>query len=75
MNEWPPEGDMSAQILAELVNLKNYVGERFDVVDTRLGRVESRLDGVETRLTGVDGRVHGLERQFADFEAKLRRRR
>jgi predicted nuclease with TOPRIM domain len=75
------QDDMSAQILAELVNLKTYVGERFDRVEGRLDRVEGRLDRVEGRLTSVEvrvtsleGAVRGLEWEFDQFRRGRRRR-
>ncbi|HET7814213.1 MAG TPA: hypothetical protein VFL13_07550 [Candidatus Baltobacteraceae bacterium] len=63
---------MSAQTLAELVNLKMYVGERFDRVEGRLDRVEGRLEKVEGRLDRVEGRLTNLEVRVTSLEGKFR---
>ncbi len=75
MTDRPSEGDMSQQVLAELIALKDFMGERFDRVDDRLDRVEVRLGRMEVRFTSVEGRVAGLEREFTAFRTERGKRR
>lgn len=43
--------------MTELLELKDYLGIKFDAIDRRFDQVDARLDGIDTRLDQVDYRL------------------
>ena len=64
----PPQRDDSTslmtKVLTELSGLRAFVGERFNVMDTRLDAMDTRFDGMDTRITRLKDDMSFIRRCF-----------
>jgi hypothetical protein len=58
--------------MTELLELKDYLGIKFDAIDRRFDKVDIRLDQVDYRLDMVDYRLDHLEQRVDVAEGLIR---
>ena len=67
----PQRGDSTSlltEVLTELCALRAFVGERFNVLDTRLDEMDTRIDGMDMRITQLEDDM-SFNWQFFDPQA------
>jgi flagellar capping protein FliD len=64
------------EILAALIDFRDFVAEKFERTDARLGSLDTRLDSLQSEMrTGfdrVDRRFERLESRIEDLETRTK---
>ena len=62
---------MTTEQNTELKELKNFISDRFDKVDSRLEKLTEKVDSIDKRLVAVETKVDLMEKRLNTVEGNL----
>ncbi|MEM8827901.1 MAG: DUF1664 domain-containing protein [Cyanobacteria bacterium P01_G01_bin.19] len=62
---------MTTEQSTELKELKNFIGDRFDKLDSKFEKLTEKVDLIDKRLVAVETKVDSMEKRLGTVEGKL----